>query len=171
MSARAHVADCEDVSRVSCPDGDTCDANTVGHYQRYSHVELARLRARGGATALEDAQAMTSTPHTPQTPPDSINLLTEVQSRPGKRTTQISPIKPPDHLDLSRAHEQASHPVTSQPKPYSYPVKAFRRSKSGNSSSETCPECGNKYQSRELLSNHLCVPKTAVTPAHNDHEN
>ena len=80
VSARAHVADCEDVSRVSCPDGDTCDANTVGHYQRYSHVELARLRARGGVTALEDAQAITSTPHTPHAPPISLPGQTTIFS-------------------------------------------------------------------------------------------
>ena len=148
MSARAHVADCQSLSRVSCPDGDTCDANTVGHYQRYSHRAMA-----GG-----DAQLMTSTPYTPQ---ESENLLLTPVVKPtkGKKASQISPIKPPDHLDLSGENYEE---ITV--KPYCSPVKAFRRKKSLNTSSETCSVCGNKFQSRELFNNHLCVPKTAVTP-------
>ncbi len=35
-----------------------------------------------------------------------------------------------------------------------------------NTSSESCSVCGNKFQSRELLTHHLCVPVTAVTLAH-----
>ena len=161
VSARAHAADCQSLSRGSCPDGDTCDANTVGHYQRYSHAPPARHQVMEGG----DAQVMTSTPYTPQ---ESENLLLTPVVKPtkGKKASQISPIKPPDHLDLSRANyeEMTVKEAASQPRPYCSPVKAFRRKKSLNSSSETCLVCGNKFQSRELFNNHLCVPKIAVTP-------
>ena len=76
----------------------------------------------------------------------------------GKKAPQISPIKPPDNLALSEANDQPVKDVASRPKPYSSPIKAFRRKKSFNTSSETCTVCGNKFQSRELLTNHLCVP-------------
>ena len=42
VSARAHVADCQIFPLGPCPDGATCDANTVGHYQRYSHAAPPR---------------------------------------------------------------------------------------------------------------------------------
>ena len=149
MSARAHVADCHNLPRVPCPDGDTCDANTVGHYQRYSHAQLTTHRGREGGGA--SAQVLTSTPHSP---PESENLLLTPVIKP----SQLSPIKPPDHLDLSEANDQPVKDVESRPKPYCSPVKAFRRKKSVNTSSEICSVCGNKFQSRELLTNHLCVP-------------
>ena len=163
VSARAHVADCQNLPRVTCPDGDTCDANTVGHYQRYSHAGLATHRGRERADA--SAEVITSTPHTPL---ESENLLLTPVIKPtkGKKATQISPIQPPGDLDLSREKDLTVNVVASQaPKPYCSPVKAFRRKKSFNTSSETCSVCGNKFQSRELLTNHLCVPRTAVTPA------
>merc|ERR1719507_1345818 len=112
---------------------------------------------------------MTSTPYTRQ---ESENLLLTPVVKPtkGKKASQISPIKPPDHLDLSRANyeEITVKEAASQPRPYCSPVKAFRRKKSLNSSSGTCLVCGNKFQSRELFNNHLCVPKTAVTPVQGD---
>ena len=151
VSARSHVADCYNLPSVTCPDGVTCDANTVGHYQRYSHAQLTRGREGGGASA----QVMTSTPHSP---PESENLL----HTPVIKPSQLSPIKPPDHLDLSEVKDQPVKDVSSRPKPYFSPIKAIRRKKSVNTSSETCTVCGNKFQSRELLTNHMCVPVAKI---------
>ena len=53
-----------------------------------------------------------------------------------KHSNPISPIKPPDHLDLSIVTEQASHLVTLQPKPYSSPACTMKSDDVKNSHHE-----------------------------------